>query len=90
MAAESISQRVVIDAQGDGQGPSNTPKFAALQDALTRTGQWHELTISSFPPDDLASQLVFQTAGPMDLLKVLHVAAGCAHSIYQLKPHSLS
>jgi hypothetical protein len=38
----------------------NTPPFAALQDALASTGQWHELTISSFPPEDLASQLGFQ------------------------------
>ena len=79
-------KKVVIDTQKDSQGPSNTPQFAALQDALTSTGQWNELTISSFPPDSLASPLSSplssQTAGPMNVLKVLHVAAGCVDSPY--------
>jgi hypothetical protein len=72
--------KVVIDTQRSGQRLSNTPQFAALQDALESTGQWHELTIVSFPPEESASQLDFQVARPMDVLKVLHVAAGCVNS----------
>ena len=72
--------KVVIDTQRDGERPSNTPQFSALRDALTNTSQWHELTISSFPPNNLAGQLGFHTAGPMNVLKVLHVAAGCVDS----------
>ena len=73
-------KKVVIDTERYGQGKSDTPRFSALQDALTTTGQWHELTISSFPLDNLSSQLGFQTAGPMNVLNVLHVAAGCPNS----------
>ena len=73
--------KVVIDTQGDIQGPSNTLRFAALLDALARAGEWHELTISSFPPETLASQLGFQTAPQMNMLNVLHVAAGCVDSL---------
>ena len=72
--------KVVIDTQRDGERPSNAPQFSALQDTLANTSQWHELTISSFPPDNLAGQLEFHTAGPMNVLKVLHVAAGCVDS----------
>ena len=72
-------KKVVIDIQNDSQSPSEA-SFAALQDALTSTDQWHELTISSFPPENLASQLDFQVASRMNLLKVLHLAAGCVHS----------
>jgi len=71
---------VIIDPQGDTQSPSEAPMFAALQSSLTSTGQWNELTISSFPPENLASQLGVQVASPMNLLKVLHVEAGCVHS----------
>ena len=70
-------KKVIIDLQGDSQRPSGAPMFSALQNALTSTGQWHELTISSFPPEDLASQLGVQVAGTMNVLKVLHVVAGC-------------
>ena len=73
-------KKVVIDTQSDVQGLSNTPPFAALQDALASTGQWNELTISSFPSEDMASQLGFQVAMSMNVLKTLHVGAGCAHS----------
>ena len=73
-------KKVVIDPQRDRESPSNAPAFAALQDALTSTGQWHELTISSFPPEDLASQFGFQETSPTNVLKVLHVAAECVHS----------
>ena len=73
-------KKVFIDPQRDSQSPSEAPMFAALQNTLTSTGQWHELTISSFPPEDLASQLGVQVASPMNVLKVLHVAAGCVHS----------
>ena len=75
-------KKVVIDTQRDGQGQLNTPRFEAFQDALASTGQWHKLSISSFPPDNLASQLDFQNSGPMNVLKVLHVAAGCFNSLY--------
>ena len=54
--------------------------FAGFQNALTSTGQWHELTIFSFPPEDLACQLGVQATGAMDVLKVLHIAAGCVLS----------
>ena len=73
-------KKVIIDPHGDSQSPSEAPMFAALQSALTSTGQWHELTISSFPPENLASQLGVQVAAPMSGLKVLHVAAGCVQS----------
>jgi len=73
-------KKVIIDPQSDSQSPSGAPMFAALQNCLTSTGQWNELTISSFPPEDLASQLVVQVASPMKVLKVLHVAAGCVDS----------
>ena len=75
-------KKVVIDTQRDGQMQSMTPQYTALQDALTSTGQWHELTIASFPPDNLAGRLGFQAEGLMNVLKVLHVAAGCVHSLY--------
>ena len=78
----SYPKKVIIDTQRDGQRQSRTPQFSALQDALTTTGQWHELTISSFPPEDLASQIAFQTAAPMNMLRVLHVEAGCLNSLY--------
>ena len=73
-------KRIIIDPQRDSQGPSKAPMFAALQNALAHTGQWHELTIASFPPENLASQLDVQVASPMNVLKVLHVAAGCVDS----------
>ena len=73
-------KKVVIDTQRDHESPSEVLAFAALQNALTSTDQWHELTISSFPPENLASQLGVQVANPMNMLTVLHVAAGCAHS----------
>ena len=73
-------KKVIIDPQGDSLRPSKTPMFAALQNSLTSTGQWHELTISSFPTEHLASQLGLQVASPMNALKMLHVAAGCANS----------
>jgi len=63
--------------QGDGQLSSNAVPFAALQDALSGTRQWHELTISSFPPENV---LGFQLASQMNELKVLHIAAGCVNS----------
>jgi len=73
-------KKVIIDPQRDSQSPSEAPMFAALQSSLTSTGQWNELTISSFPPENLASQLGVQVASPMKVLKVLHVEAGCMHS----------
>jgi hypothetical protein len=73
-------KKVIIDPQRNSQSPSEAPMFAALQSSLTSTGQWQELTISSFPPESLASQLGIQVANPMNLLKVLHVSAGCVDS----------
>ena len=73
-------KKVIIDPQEDSQRPSESPMFAGLQNALSSTGQWHELIISSFPPENLASQLGIQVSSPMNALKVLHVAAGCAKS----------
>jgi hypothetical protein len=72
--------KVVIDTQRDSQKSSHTPPFAALQDVLATTDRWHDLTISSFPPEDLVSQLNFHVARPMKLLKLLHVATGCVQS----------
>ncbi len=71
-------KKVVIDAQGE-RTLSGTP-FAALRDALESTGQWHELTISSLPREDLVSQLDFQVAGLMHVLRTLHVATGCVQA----------
>ena len=73
-------KKVIIDPQGDSQCPSEAPMFAGLQNALSSTGQWHELIISSFPPENLVSQLGIQVSSPMNALKVLHVAAGCVQS----------
>jgi len=73
-------KKVVIDPQRDSQSPSEAPMFAALQGSLTSTGHWNELTISSFPPENVANQLGFQVASPMNMLKVLHIEAGCIHS----------
>ena len=73
-------KKVVIETQSDIQGPSNSAPFDALLNAIASTGQWKELTISSFPPEILASRLGFQTASPMGMLEVLHVAAGCVYS----------
>src|SRR5258706_3245189 len=69
-------KKVIIDAMWF----ANSQPFAALQDALTSTSQWNDLTIFSFPPENVASQLGFQVAGQMKVLKVLHVAAGCVRS----------
>ena len=73
-------KKVIIDTRRDSQSPSKAPNFAALQNSLTSTGQWNELTISSFPPENLVIQLGVQAASPMNVLKVLHVAAGCVQS----------
>jgi len=73
-------KKVVIDTQRDRQLSSKTLPLAALQDALAHSRQWRELTISSFPPENAASPLDFQVASPMNMLKVLHVEAGCMHS----------
>ena len=73
-------KKVVIDTQQDEQGSSITPSFAALQDALATTGQWHELTVCSFPSENMASHLSFQLAMPMDVLRSLYVEAGCVLS----------
>ena len=78
-------KKVILDTQRDDQIQSNTEKFAAFQDVFTYTDQWHELTISSFPPDrpdNLANQFGFQIANPMKVLRVLHVAAGCLNTQY--------
>ena len=73
-------KKVIIDPQGDSRCASGTPMFAGFQNALTSTGQWHELTIFSFPHEVLASQLGVQVTGAMNVLKVLHIAAGCVRS----------
>ena len=73
-------KKVTIDTQRDSQSPSAAPMFAALQNTLTSTGQWNELTISSFPPENFVIQLGIQATSPMNVLKVLHVAAGCVQS----------
>ena len=74
-------KKVIIDPESDSQRPSEAPMFAALRNALTSTGQWDELTVSSFPPEDLASQLGVQVTGAMNVLKVLHIADGCVQSV---------
>jgi len=73
-------KKVVIDTQRDLQNPSNTPAFTALQGALANTGEWNELTVSSFVPESFASVLGFQFESSMNVLRVLHVVAGCVHS----------
>jgi len=73
-------KKIIIDSQSDSQSPSEAPMFAALQSSLTNTRQWNELTISSFPPENLAGQLGIQVASPMNMLKVLHIEAGCMDS----------
>jgi hypothetical protein len=73
-------KRVVIDTQRGGQKQSDTPPFSALLDALACTNQWHELTISSFPPEYMTSEFYFRIAAPMNVLRVLHVKAGCVRS----------
>ena len=73
-------KKVVIDTQRDDQMSPNALLFAALKEALASNGQWHELTISSFPPESLASQLSFRDAKPMEVLRTLDVVAGCDQS----------
>ena len=73
-------KKVIIDTQRDIQSPSEALLFFALQNALTSTSQWQELTITSFPPENWANQLAVQVASPMNILKVFHVAPGCVHS----------
>jgi len=73
-------KKVIIDPQRDSQSPSEAPMFAALQSSFTSTSKWNELTIFSFPPENLASQLGVQVASTMKVLKVLHVGAGCMRS----------
>ena len=73
-------KKVVVDTQRDREIPSEGPAFAALQNALTSTSQWNYLTISSFPPENVANQLGVQVASPMKFLKMLHVAPGCVDS----------
>ena len=72
-------KKVIVDTQRDVQKMSNTLPFSALQGALASTDQWHELTICSFPSENVVS-LDFHVARPMKVLKSLHVAAGCVHS----------
>ena len=73
-------KKVVLDTQRDRKIPSVGPAFAALHNALTSTSQWHELTISSFPPENFAIQLGVQSASPMSVLRVLDVSAECVNS----------
>ena len=73
-------KKVIIDTQGGGQPSSNILPFPALWRALSSTGHWNELTILSFPPEDSASRLGIQLATAMNMLNVLHIAAGCVHS----------
>ena len=73
-------KKIIIDPQRDIQSPSEAPMFIALQNTLTSTGQWNELTIASFLSENSASQLGIEVASPMSVLKVLHVAAGCVDS----------
>ena len=73
-------KKVVIDTQRYRGGLPNAPAFTALQDTLSTTGQWHELTISSVHPQSLASHFDFQGPRSMNVLRALHVEAGCVHS----------
>jgi hypothetical protein len=70
-------KKVVIDTR---TGDQSALPFAVLQDAFASTSEWCELTISSFPSEQWASQFGFDVASPTNVLKVLHVAAGCVHS----------
>ena len=72
-------KKVVIDIEEYCEHAPNIP-FSALEDAFASTGQWNELTISSFPCEDLASQLGFQSRMPMSVLKTLQVVAACVRS----------
>ena len=73
-------KKVIIDPQRDSQYPSAASMFAALHCSLTSTEEWNELTISSFPPENLASWLGVRVASPMKVLRMLHVEAGCMRS----------
>ena len=77
MVAERYPKTVVIDTQRDGRKSSNTHPFATLQDAVSSTREWNEL---SFPPENLASPLGFPVVNPLNGLNVLHIASGCTHS----------
>ena len=81
-------KKVIIDTQKDRKSLSRAPAFAALQDALTSIGQWHELIISSLPPGNQASLLGIQVSSAMNMLKVLHITYGCVES--PLLAHLLS
>jgi hypothetical protein len=73
-------KKVVIDTQRGRRSASWASTYAALRSALTSTNEWHELTISSFPAENTASQLGIQLASPMRVLKVLNIATECVHS----------
>jgi hypothetical protein len=79
-------KNIVIDTQTDRRRRSKTPAFAALRNALTSIEQWHELTISSFLPENLASQLDIQVTSTMNMLKV----ATCSSWMCALSPRLLS
>ena len=75
-------KKVIIDTQEDSHrtGPSGTLPFSALREVLQTTRECRGLTILSFPPENVASQLGFQVASSMDGLRVLNVAGGCVRS----------
>jgi len=73
-------KKIVVDTQQDRRLTSDALPFAAFQDALEHTRQLQELTISSFPPENAVSPPCLQVASPMNMLKVLHVEAGCMNS----------
>ena len=86
-------KRVIIDTQRDRGSPSEAPACSALQNALTNTDQWQELTICSFPSGSMATRIGIQSASPMNTLKVLNLVNGCVHTpllshLLNLVPHN--
>ena len=55
-------RKVIIDTQEDSHRieSSGTLPFSALREVLRTTRKWRGLTILSFPPENVASQLGFQ------------------------------
>ena len=79
-AQRAYPKKVVINIRIQDERMLSLTPFDALRDALESTGQWHSLTISSLLHEVFVSQVDFQVASPMLMLKMLHVAAECVHA----------
>jgi hypothetical protein len=75
-------KKIVIDTRTPKGHKERSKPLAinAIENALTDTEQWHELTIFSLPRECDVIEDGIRAARPMKVLKVLHIAAECAHT----------